>query len=119
MTAKVSTKMNEVLIQPFTTEEVKCAIFRCTLISLCNITYKIASKVLANRLNPILSIVISESQSAFLPGRLITDNVLVAYELNHYLAHKTWGSIGHVALKLDLSKACDLVEWSFLESVLT
>ncbi|KAK4384031.1 hypothetical protein Sango_3098700, partial [Sesamum angolense] len=55
----------------------------------------------------------SPKEPAFIPGRLITDNVLIAYELNHYLAHKTWGS-GHAALKLDLSKAYDCVEWSFL-----
>ncbi|KAL0355318.1 UNVERIFIED_CONTAM: hypothetical protein Sradi_3978700 [Sesamum radiatum] len=48
------------------------------------------------------------------PGRLITDNVLVAYELNHYLAHKTWGSVRHADPKLDLSKAYDCVEWNFL-----
>ncbi|KAL0439752.1 UNVERIFIED_CONTAM: hypothetical protein Slati_2458200 [Sesamum latifolium] len=88
------------------------------LISLCNIFYKIASKMLANRLKLSLHSIISESQSAFIPGRLISDNVLVAYELNHYLAHKTWGSVGHATLKLDLSKAYDRVEWSFLESVL-
>ncbi|KAL0324739.1 UNVERIFIED_CONTAM: hypothetical protein Scaly_2441000, partial [Sesamum calycinum] len=74
-------------------------------ISLCNISYKIASKVLANCLKSILKYIVSESQSAFIPGRLITDNVLITYELNHYLAHKTWGSVGHAALKLDLSKA--------------
>ncbi|KAL0405499.1 UNVERIFIED_CONTAM: putative mitochondrial protein [Sesamum latifolium] len=61
-------------------------------ISLCNISFKIASKMLANRLKPILHYIVSESQSAFIPGRLTIDNVLVAYELNHYLAHKTWGS---------------------------
>ncbi|KAL0445672.1 UNVERIFIED_CONTAM: hypothetical protein Slati_1695100 [Sesamum latifolium] len=87
-------------------------------ISLCNITYNIAFKMLSNRLKPILPTIISESQSAFILGRLITDNVLVAYELNHYLAHKTWGSVGHAALKLDLSKAYDRVEWIFLERVL-
>ncbi|KAL0325212.1 UNVERIFIED_CONTAM: LINE-1 retrotransposable element O protein [Sesamum radiatum] len=79
-------------------------------ISLCNISYKTASKVLANYLKSILKYIVSESQSTFIPGRLITDNVLIAYELNHYFAHKTWESVGHLALKLDLSKAYDRVE---------
>ncbi|KAL0313493.1 UNVERIFIED_CONTAM: hypothetical protein Sradi_5748600 [Sesamum radiatum] len=83
-------------------------------ISLCNINYKIGSKLIDNCLKPLLPTIVSESQSAFVPGRLITDNILVAYELNCYLAHKTWGSVGHAALKLDLSKAYDRVEWIFL-----
>ena len=87
-------------------------------ISLCNMIYKIISKVLANRLKLILPQLISPTQTAFVLGRLITDNVLVAYETLHAMHIRKKGKKGALALKLDVNKAYDRVEWGFLNGMM-
>lgn len=87
-------------------------------ISLWNVIYKVISKVLANRLKKVIDSIISDSQSAFIPGRLITDNIMIAFEAMHYMRRKTRGKECWMALKLDMSKSFDRVEWNFLEAML-
>lgn len=63
--------------------------------------------------------IISENQSAFMSDRLINDNVLVAFETVHYLNQKKKGKTGEMALKLDMSKASDRVEWGYIQNIMT
>ncbi|CAL1389097.1 unnamed protein product [Linum trigynum] len=87
-------------------------------ISLCNVVYKLVSKVLANRLKPLLNQVISEEQSAFVPGRVIIDNIMAAFECFHTMKRKKKSRIAYCAAKIDMAKAYDRVEWHFLESMM-
>ena len=86
-------------------------------ISLCNVLYKIFSKVLANRLKKILPNIITENQRAFTKTRLISDNILVTFESLHSM-QRHGGKENYMAIKLDMSKAYDRVEWPYLESVM-
>ncbi len=74
------------------------------------VMYKIISKVMVHRLQGIVNKIISPNQSAFLKGRLISDNILIAHECMHYLKSKRSGAEHEMAIKLDMSKAYDRVE---------
>ena len=87
-------------------------------ISLANVISKLVLKVLANWLKLILPNVISDSQCAFVPNRLITYNTTVAFEVLHRMRNKRTGRKGQMAIKLDISKAYNRVEWGFLKNIM-
>lgn len=87
-------------------------------IALCNVLYKIVAKKLANRLKRVLHTVVFEARSAFIPGRLIADNILIANEVLHYLKRKRQGRNGIAAIKVDMSKAYDQIEWIYLQNIM-
>ena len=76
------------------------------------------SKVLANRLKQILPRVILDAQSAFIPERIIIDNTTIAFEVLHRMRNRRRGKDGQMAIKLDISKAYDWVEWQFLKKMM-
>ncbi|XP_048499711.1 uncharacterized protein LOC104890046 isoform X5 [Beta vulgaris subsp. vulgaris] len=87
-------------------------------IALCNVLYKLVSKAVVMRLKNYLPNMVTENQSAFVPGRLITDNALIALEIFHSMKYRNKSRRGVVAMKLDMSKAYDRVEWGFLRKML-
>ncbi|KAK2661828.1 hypothetical protein Ddye_000402 [Dipteronia dyeriana] len=83
-------------------------------ISLCNLNYKVIAKAMTNRLRGVLDVIISEAQCAFIPGRLISDNTIIGFECLSKI--KWWKrKNGSMAMKLDMSKAYDQVEWRFID----
>ncbi|GKV15349.1 hypothetical protein SLEP1_g26146 [Rubroshorea leprosula] len=86
-------------------------------IGLCNTSYKVISKILVNRLRPILDSLISPCQASFIPGRRGSDNVIILQELVYSFSKKT-GKVGDLIFKIDLEKAYDCLEWSFIRETL-
>ena len=77
-------------------------------ISLCNVVYKLITKVLANRLRPFLMDLIGPLQNSFIPGRSTTDSVIIAQEILHHM-HRSKGKKGTMANKIDLHK--EILDW--------
>lgn len=84
-------------------------------ISLCNTIYKIISKVMANRLKPILELVISSEKSAFAPGKSIYEGIILAHEVVHSIRT---AKTENMMVKVDIRKGYDEVNRDFLMKVL-
>lgn len=125
-TSEILHQLNQthIALIPKVKNPTKAAQFRP--IALCNFSYKILSKVLVNRLKHLMPVLISKTQSAFVQECQIQDNIIVAHEVFHpsfspklhYLKLRKSGTDGAFGLKLDMNKAYDRVEGSFLEKVL-
>nr|GEV11220.1 hypothetical protein [Tanacetum cinerariifolium] len=85
-------------------------------IACCNVIYKCISKILTNRIKGCLDKLVNISQSAFIPGRVIQDNLLITQELLKGYNYKNGAS--RCALKIDIAKAYDIVDWEFLKDTL-
>eukprot|EP00253_Pinus_taeda_P008572 PITA_08572 len=85
------------------------------LISLCNIIYKIVSKVIATRLKPLLPLIISPEKSGYVEGRQITDGIILTHEIIHSLKHTKKPSM---LLKINLSKSFDNISWQYIQKIL-
>lgn len=81
------------------------------LIALCNVIYKILTKVLSNRMQSFLPAVINETQCSFVPGRHMVDNAIILQEVIHSMAHHK-GSKGYMIIKLDLRRL--MIDWNGL-----
>ena len=117
ITAKKPGYLNETLITLI--PKCKCpeSLNNFRPISLCNSIYKAVIKVIVARIRPLLNEIISPFQFAFMPGRKGIDNAIIVQELIHSMARKR-GILCVMAIKFDLEKAYDCLEWSFIRDTL-
>ena len=87
-------------------------------IALCNVSYKIISKILVDRLKQHLPFIVSENQAAFIGGRNIMDNVIIAHEMLHSLKKRKLWATSYMTVKTDITKAYDRLEWAFLRETM-
>ena len=86
-------------------------------IGLCNVIYKVVTKMISRQLKYLMPKLIGPSQCSFVPGRQSSDNILVAQEVMHSMRFKT-GEKGFMVIKVDLEKAYDRLNWQFIKDIL-
>ena len=83
--------------------------------ALCNVVYKIISKVIANRLKPLLPALVSEEKIGYVEGRQILNNIIQAHEVVHSLKSNKQASM---IIQLELAKTYDKLSWSYIREVI-
>lgn len=86
-------------------------------IELCNVNYKILTKLIVQSIQPLMANLISEEQSSFISRRQIVDNIVIMQEAIHSMRTRT-RKVGMMAIKVDLEKAYDRLKWSFIQETL-
>ncbi|XP_052112461.1 uncharacterized protein LOC127744218 [Arachis duranensis] len=110
-------EVNETLITLISKVEPVSHFKQLRPISLCNVSYKVVTKILANRLRSVMNKLVRPNQCSFIPGRQSADNIIITQEVIHSMRNKKGGK-GWMAIKIDLEKAYDRLKWSFIKETL-
>lgn len=116
-TGKMPEKLNDALVSLIPKVDNPELVSQFRPISLCNVGYKVITKAMTNRIKYVIRGLIGPEQSSFVPGKQITDNIVVYQEFLHSLRRKK-GSKGLMVLKIDLEKAYDRLAWRFIKDTL-
>ncbi|KAF3652708.1 hypothetical protein FXO38_15969 [Capsicum annuum] len=116
-TSTILPKINETFIFLIPKISNPATITQYRPISLCNTLYKIISKIIVNRMKPLLHNLIGPSQSSFLTNQRASDNAILVQEILHFF-NTAKGGKAHMTAKIDLEKAFDRLEWSFIHDTL-
>ncbi|XP_025630405.1 uncharacterized protein [Arachis hypogaea] len=108
---------NKTLLTLILKTEVVTSLRQLPPISLCNVTYKVITKILANRLRRLMDKLVAPTQCSFVPGRQSADNIAIFQEIIHSMWNKKVLK-GWMAIKSDLEKAYDRIKWSFIKDTL-
>nr|GEX15550.1 RNA-directed DNA polymerase, eukaryota, reverse transcriptase zinc-binding domain protein [Tanacetum cinerariifolium] len=116
LSGKLLGELNATLITlvPKVSTPIKVTNFRP--ISCCNVAYKCISKIITNMIKNVLDTIVDKNQSAFIPKRHITDNILLTQELLKGYDYAKGPK--RCSMKIDIQKAYDIVNWTFLKNAL-